>query len=121
MRASADGGMAKLVDVPEWVRVPQASLRAFACQSMRAIGCSAEASLEIADHLIDAELAGIESHGVQRVAQYVEQAAKQLWTPAATPRLRRLERGGWIVDGNDCMGITAVRRRCRVRAPGRLA
>ncbi|MBM3636230.1 MAG: Ldh family oxidoreductase [Alphaproteobacteria bacterium] len=40
-------------------------------------GCSQSIAREVADHLIDTELCGIESHGVMRVMQYADQFAKR--------------------------------------------
>ena len=37
------------------------------------MGCPNEVSQSIAEHLVDANLCGVESHGVMRVMQYVEQ------------------------------------------------
>ena len=37
------------------------------------IGCSAEVSREVAEHLADSNLCGMESHGLMRTLQYADQ------------------------------------------------
>mgnify|MGYP005708300211 CR=1 FL=1 len=37
------------------------------------LGCSNEVSQEVSTHLSDANLCGMESHGIMRVLQYAEQ------------------------------------------------
>jgi LDH2 family malate/lactate/ureidoglycolate dehydrogenase len=76
---------------------------------MRAVGCDESTAIEIADHLVDADLAGIESHGIQRLVQYTKQAKLGLWTPASRPHVAQNAQGAWIVNGNDGIGISAVR------------
>ena len=57
-------------------RIPVANLRAFVAAVFRATGsANAEAHI-VADHLVDANLAGHESHGVIRISKYVDWQAK---------------------------------------------
>jgi uncharacterized oxidoreductase len=47
-------------------RVPVAALQRFGTAAMQAIGCDAAIAAEIADHLVDADLCGVYSHGIFR-------------------------------------------------------
>ncbi len=73
------------------------------------IGCSAEVSLEVAEHLADANLCGMESHGLMRTLQYADQFESGYMCPHVEPEIRTTERGATIVDGNGGIGIPAMR------------
>ena len=72
-------------------------------------GCSHSVAREVADHLIDTELCGIESHGVMRVMQYADQFAKGVMDPHAEAIIHRNEKGDDEVDGRGGIGIPAMR------------
>ena len=99
----------KLVGVEEHVRVAHEPLRALGTSIMRSIGCPPRVAQEVADHLVDAELAGVSSHGVVRLMQYATQVRTGYMTATGEPTIARSERGAWIVDGHDGFGICAVR------------
>ncbi len=61
---------------PSAYRIPAAELRALIAAVFRATGSSEEEAHTVADHLVDANLAGHESHGVIRVSKYVDWHAK---------------------------------------------
>jgi uncharacterized oxidoreductase len=81
----------------------------FATTMFRAVGCPEAAAREIADHLVEAELSGVPSHGVDRILQYVEEFRSGKRDPRAVARVFRGERGGWIVDGGNGNGIGPMR------------
>ena len=54
-------------------RVPFAALQRFGTAAMQAIGCDAAIAAEISDHLVDADLCGVYSHGIFRLDWYAEQ------------------------------------------------
>ena len=61
---------------PSPYRIPVTELRAFVAEVFRATGSvDAEARI-VGDHLVDANLAGHESHGVIRVSKYIDWQAK---------------------------------------------
>lgn len=72
-------------------------------------GCSGATAREVADHLIDTELCGIESHGVMRVMQYADQFAKGIMDPRAEAIIRKNAKGDDEVDGCGGIGIPALR------------
>ncbi len=57
-------------------RIPPAELREFVAAVFGAIGSAHGEATIVADHLVDANLAGHESHGVIRVSKYVDWHAK---------------------------------------------
>lgn len=61
---------------PNAYRIPAAELRDFVAAVFRATGSAQGEAQIIGDHLVDANLAGHESHGVIRVSKYVDWQAK---------------------------------------------
>jgi hydroxycarboxylate dehydrogenase B len=57
-------------------RIAVADLRAFVAEVFRATGSDSGEARIVGDHLVDANLAGHESHGVIRVSKYVDWHAK---------------------------------------------
>ena len=78
------------------------------CCSAVDSGLTQSCAEAVANHLVDADLAGVSSHGTLRLLQYVDHAAKRLYTPEAEPTARQNEHGAWLVDGNGGMGIPAL-------------
>ena len=54
------------------VTVPEYEASGIVVDIFNRLGCQNEISRAISDHLIDANLCGMESHGVMRVMQYAE-------------------------------------------------
>ncbi len=73
------------------------------------VGCSRDAALEVATHLADADLCGVESHGSVRILQYVEQFENGYLKGGASPTVGHDDRGGDYVDGRGGIGIPAMR------------
>ena len=73
------------------------------------IGCSRPIAREVAEHLADANLCGMESHGLMRTLQYAEQFESGYMRADAEPEIRINDRGGVLVDGNGGIGIPAMR------------
>jgi uncharacterized oxidoreductase len=61
---------------PSSYRIPVADLREFAAAVFRATGSADGEARTVGDHLVDANLAGHESHGVIRISKYVDWHAK---------------------------------------------
>ena len=102
--------MSKLIGVKHNIQIHHTKLRLLGNEIMQKIGCSPAVASEISDHLVDADLSGIHSHGTIRLSQYVQQYKLNLWTPSASPILYKSKSNGMVVDGQDCIGIVAVRR-----------
>jgi len=86
-------------------RVAVAALQRFGTATMQAIGCDPATAAEIADHLVDADLCGVYSHGVFRLDWYAERFAAGRFNPKAHPVLTQAEGGGALVDGGNNLGI----------------
>lgn len=71
-------------------------------------GCSAESSVIVAGHLVDASLRGVASHGLIRVLQYVEQFENGYLDPDQTATLRQTDRQSWEVSAHGGIGIPAM-------------
>ena len=59
-------------------RIPVDALRAFAASVFRAAGSDKREARLVGDHLVDANLAGHDSHGVIRIAKYLDWHARGL-------------------------------------------
>lgn len=73
------------------------------------IGCSAPSSREIAEHLADSNLCGMESHGLMRTLQYAKQFEEGYMRADVEPEIRVHQQGGVYIDGNGGHGIPAMR------------
>ncbi len=88
-------------------RVAASALIRFGTDVMRALGCPPAVATDVAEHLVDAELCGVYSHGVFRLDWYAQRALQGKFDPTATPVLRLAEGGGALVDGGNNLGISA--------------
>ena len=100
--------LSKLVGVESFERVGHERLHALALSVLTRAGCTATVAAEVAHHLVEADLAGVASHGTVRLVQYVDHATKGLWKPSASPSAHKNARGAWVVDGNGGIGISAM-------------
>ncbi len=75
---------------------------------MQAAGCDEPTALAVAEHLTDASLCGVASHGLVRAMQYVQQFETRYMDPAGRPVLQQNEFGAWEVHGNGGIGIPAM-------------
>jgi LDH2 family malate/lactate/ureidoglycolate dehydrogenase len=92
------------------VLLPVAEAEALASGILRASGFADAVAREVAGHLADADLSGVESHGTMRVLQYAEQAANGYLRAGAAARLVPAAERGWPwVDGGGGIGIPAMR------------
>jgi hydroxycarboxylate dehydrogenase B len=85
------------------------TLLRFGTDVMTAVGCRPEIAREIADHLVEADLCGVYSHGVFRLDWYAERARAGRFNPGALPELTQAEGGGALIDGGNGLGIPAFR------------
>ena len=72
------------------------------------LGNSDDVSRAITDHLIDANLCGMESHGVMRVMQYAERMRDGTMKVGIQPEITKTETGVTIIDGGMANGIPAM-------------
>ena len=98
----------KLQSVGERVSITAAKALAVLSERLRAAGCPRDSAQQVAEHLVDASLCGVESHGLMRVIQYIEQYQSGYMQAEASPEFRQLPSGSYEVDGNNGIGIPAM-------------
>ncbi|MGH2615278.1 MAG: Ldh family oxidoreductase, partial [Thermomicrobiales bacterium] len=74
-------------------------LHRLACELLSAVGTAPENARIVADSLIDANLAGHDSHGVLRLPSYLQRARDGQIQPAAVASLASRSGATAIVDG----------------------
>jgi LDH2 family malate/lactate/ureidoglycolate dehydrogenase len=75
----------------------------------RALGSIGDIAEEVAAHLVDANLCGVESHGVVRVLQYAQQFRSGYMRAGVEPSIKEAAAGRHEVDGQGGIGIPAMR------------
>ena len=80
------------------------ALKAFCVKAFCGYGFSEEESGQIADVILDADLSGIESHGIQRLIRYHREITEGLVNPAAKPEIVFETPSSAVLDGRDGMG-----------------
>lgn len=86
-----------------------ADLEQLASQLLQGAGTPADLAAIVADHLIEANLAGHDSHGVLRVLQYVDFVERGEIKPQEKTRVVERFAAGALLDGNACLGQVAGR------------
>jgi LDH2 family malate/lactate/ureidoglycolate dehydrogenase len=71
-------------------------------------GCPIDLAAEVSAHLIDAELSGVESHGIMRVLQYHDQYKSGYLKGSVRPIIVKDPLGQTYVDGQGGIGIPAM-------------
>ena len=110
------------LDAPRRI-VTAAAAEELLTEILRAVGCSEATSQLVAAHLTEASLSGVESHGLMRVLQYVEQFESGYLKATARPRILKGESGPSEVDGDGGLGIPAMKLAveeacCQAKASG---
>ncbi|NCX70598.1 MAG: Ldh family oxidoreductase, partial [Rhodobacteraceae bacterium] len=72
-----------------------------------AVGFSEDISDAVSSHLIDANLVGVESHGIMRVLEYVAQAKSGYLNVSGRPELMKNDKNFLEVNANGGIGIPA--------------
>jgi LDH2 family malate/lactate/ureidoglycolate dehydrogenase len=75
---------------------------------MAAKGCPADIASDVATHLIESDMSGVESHGTWRVLQYAQYYDSGYMVADARAHLEQNSRGAWLVDGQSGIGIPAM-------------
>jgi uncharacterized oxidoreductase len=84
---------------------------------LRHAGAPSEHAAIVIDHLVTAERMGLESHGLMRVAQYLEEIQAGVIDPAAEPEISRTAAGRLTVDGRRGFGQVVGMRMVDVLRP----
>jgi uncharacterized oxidoreductase len=77
---------------------------------LRAAGAPEDHATIVTRHLVDANLAGHDSHGVMRLPQYVEEIGRGQISPEATETVVRDWAGGAVIDARGALGQVACYR-----------
>ena len=72
------------------------------------VGCKKDYANKIIDHLIDSDLSGVESHGVVRTLQYLDEYQQGYLLPNVVPKLTKDSLTTINVDGQGGLGIPAI-------------
>jgi LDH2 family malate/lactate/ureidoglycolate dehydrogenase len=91
------------------VRVDAAEAIGIVTDILQRIGCREAVAREVAEHLADTSLCGMESHGLMRTLQYAEQMRNGYLDPAAQARILERGNGAVEVDGGGGIGIPVMR------------
>jgi L-2-hydroxycarboxylate dehydrogenase (NAD+) len=85
-------------------RIPAATLRGFLVDALRACGLPEADAATVADAMLEADLTGVDAHGIFRLPAYVRQLKRGVMNPRA--KVTVLERSGAtaLVDGDHGMG-----------------
>ncbi|MBQ5866888.1 MAG: Ldh family oxidoreductase, partial [Oscillospiraceae bacterium] len=90
----------------QYHRIPYEKTRAFCIKVFQGYGFSEEESKQITDVLLDADLCGIESHGIQRLIRYHYEVTEGMAKPHAKPQIVKETPLAATIEGNDAMGQT---------------
>jgi uncharacterized oxidoreductase len=85
-------------------------LRTTITQVFLAVGVPEPEAALVAEHLVEAELAGVTSHGVIRVPQYVEAIRQGQVVPDATVTVRKEALSAAVLDGHHGFGQVTARQ-----------
>ncbi|MBC7114544.1 MAG: hypothetical protein PWR09_504 [Archaeoglobi archaeon] len=97
-----------------FTRFSKESLFNFSFEAFVKAGLSEESSKLISEHLVEANLRGVDSHGVIRVPQYVEGVKLGIIDPEAYPEIIRDGEFSVILDGNRAPGIVVANECSRI-------
>jgi ureidoglycolate dehydrogenase (NAD+) len=89
------------------VNLPAQRLQAWSLELLRAVGLSDEAARTVAESLVEANLRGIDSHGVLRLPIYLRRLEAGLVNKAAKPKVIKREGGFALVDADHGPGQVA--------------
>ena len=87
-------------------RIDYKKTRNFCIKVFQGYGFTEAESIQITDVLLDADLSGIESHGIQRLIRYHKEITGGLVQLGAKPEVVFETPLSAVIEGNDAMGQT---------------
>lgn len=84
--------------------IPYEQTREFCIRVFRGYGFTPQESTQITDVLLDADLCGIESHGIQRLIRYHKEITEGMVKLDAKPEIVKQTPLAATIEGNDAMG-----------------
>ena len=100
--------MSSKLEVDKRELVPAEEIKTLVSSVFQKVGCDEDISEFVAEHLVESNLKGVESHGGMRIIQYVEQLESGYMNVIGRPSLNRNGKGAWIVDGHGGFGMPAL-------------
>ncbi|MDO5131962.1 MAG: Ldh family oxidoreductase [Eubacteriales bacterium] len=91
------------------MRFSHADLKEYCRRVILAHGVYEEAAETVADMLLDAELTGVSSHGVSRLAIYMERVDKGLVSKDSCPRILRESPSAVVIDAANSLGAVGAK------------
>ncbi len=88
--------------------VELAKIREFLIRCFVAGGFPSSNAEIVTDHLVDAEMRGVSSHGINRLGWYLDLARAKEIDPAAEPSVQQTSDNAISVNGNRGIGIVAM-------------
>ncbi|HUR42893.1 MAG TPA: Ldh family oxidoreductase [Aestuariivirga sp.] len=88
--------------------VDLAKINEFLTRCFVAGGFSSTNARIVTDHLVDAEMRGISSHGINRLGWYLELVRANEIDPVAEPKIQQTSDNAISVNGNKGIGIVAM-------------
>ncbi|WP_419955592.1 Ldh family oxidoreductase [Neobacillus niacini] len=85
-------------------------LQQFCFQVFKNAGVSKENAETVAESLIQADLRGVDSHGVVRTAIYIERIEKNMMNPFAVPTVESEDFATVLVNGNNNIGAVVGKK-----------
>ena len=90
----------------QYHHIPYEKTRNFCIKVFQGYGFTEAESTQITDVLLDADLCGIESHGIQRLIRYHMEVTGGMAKPSAKPQIVKETPLSATIEGNDAMGQT---------------
>ena len=104
-----------MMNIPTKLELPGGRVEVAADEAVRLLtdifnklGNPEDHSQVIANHLVDANLSGVESHGVMRAMQYADRMRDGAMKVGVRPQVRKTDTGVTVVDGGMGCGIPAM-------------
>src|SRR5262245_60157085 len=91
-------------ELADAVRVPAAAIRAFIAKALAAVGLPSADAAQVAELMVETDLAGADAHGVFRLPHYVRRLRAGGVNPRPSVRVTRSGPATALVDGDDGMG-----------------
>ncbi|WP_460452214.1 Ldh family oxidoreductase [Alsobacter sp. SYSU BS001988] len=84
--------------------IPEKVLKTYCTSVLEKVGVPPDEAYEIIDNLVEADLRGVESHGVVRMPIYVQRLAAQATNPRPSIKIVHETPSTAVVDGDNGMG-----------------
>jgi LDH2 family malate/lactate/ureidoglycolate dehydrogenase len=89
--------------------IPHETLTEFTVRMMKAAGASDQEALVVADHLVQANLYGVDSHGVIRIVEYIDEIENKRMKTKTSPKIVKETKTTAVLDAQFGFGQVAAR------------